>query len=221
MKLIKLQDKFILVNDGEEGINPEVKYFDDKVDSDNIYIGTEMFTENKIYYYVKGVSSDNRIVHKIIAGIPELPTIDFSLLSEEDCKTIGFVNVERLAREEILYNDSKRDWWKQGFKTSQSLNDKMFSLEDMEQCFLSAREFNSMDGVVDINVVLNFTNDNSDLRAVHVTFEDYIQSLQQTNWNVEVEMYACTEDYGMCAEKCKGTCKPRITNNSIKVLKII
>ena len=36
---------------------------------------------------------------KIIAGIPELPSIDFSGLSEEDCKKIGWVDVEKIANE--------------------------------------------------------------------------------------------------------------------------
>lgn len=35
--------------------------------------------------------------YKIIAGIPELPSIDFSALSEEDCKKIGWVDIEKLA----------------------------------------------------------------------------------------------------------------------------
>ena len=33
---------------------------------------------------------------KIIAGYDSLPQIDFSILSEEDCKTIKFVNVDKL-----------------------------------------------------------------------------------------------------------------------------
>ena len=60
--------------------------------------------------------------------------------------------------------------------------------------------------------------------------EQFIQSLQQPSWNVEIEMEGCkgicnkiAHDYSDEAETCLSGCeqvKPKITNNSIKILKI-
>lgn len=223
MKLIKLQYKFILVND------EEIK--------SKSYEWVFHRDSNSIFRYDLDEIANNTY-QKIISENP-----DFSLLSEEDCKTIGFSNFDAYTfiKDEFGFTDELLQNWEKSlssnkladfgnilnlvensFKTAQSLNDKMFSLDDMKQCFLYAREFNSIDGIVYINVVLNFTNNNSDLQAVHVNFEDYIQSLQKTEWEVEVEM-ECSE-IRQCECIDNSHClkvQPKITNNSIKVIKIL
>lgn len=76
---------------------------------------------------------------KIIAGIPELPSIDFSALSEEDSKKIGWVDVETMAlnsahankHNTISEHQSHSRGFIEGFKSAQSLNEKKFSEEDM------------------------------------------------------------------------------------------
>lgn len=79
-KLILLKDgRNILVNyKAEEGIHPEVTYFDNKVDKNNIYRGIEFGTENIILNYVKGIKDNFRTVYKIIAGIEDLPTLTYT-----------------------------------------------------------------------------------------------------------------------------------------------
>lgn len=69
-----------------------------------------------------------------------------------------------------------------------------YSKEDMRNCFLAAREFNSLDGVVDVDVVLNFKGaDNSDLQALWTTPEEYLDSLKPRPIAVEVEVIPACE----------------------------
>lgn len=77
-QLVKLQDKYILVSDEEKQIFDKVW---------NSHVGKVLTV------------SDVFMPHgdKIIAGLDNQPSIDFSLLSEVDCKTINFIDVEKLA----------------------------------------------------------------------------------------------------------------------------
>lgn len=113
---------------------------------------------------IKGVGSDwNQFKHdgsnksklfsiardsyKIVAGIPELPSIDFSGLSDDDCKKIGWIDVENLGgRWATLQTTRSTDYWRaisnaysQGFKSAQSLNEKKYSLEDIKTAIELAR----------------------------------------------------------------------------------
>lgn len=60
-------------------------------------------------------------------GVPVLPP--FSRSQEDD--------VEQLAREEILYNDSKREWWKQGYNKAREKY--KFSEEQVREAIRLAR----------------------------------------------------------------------------------
>lgn len=165
-QLIKLQEKFILVSDEIAG-----------------------YTYNKPTW-----NSDNRIglpennqSRKIIAGIPPLPSVDLSLLKEKDCKRIGWVDVEKLAEtynetlEHRLTYDTKEgnfligklQGWINGFKTFKSLNDKMFSLEQIEWAFLRG-------------ALINQRSHNGETLSFWAETDKDIQSLQQTSWDVEV-----------------------------------
>lgn len=46
----------------------------------------------------------------------------------------------------------------------------------LSDTFQAAREFNSQDGVVDVDVVLPMGGDMSDLQAVWITAEEYIEN---------------------------------------------
>ena len=156
MKLIKLQDKFILVSD------EEIKEGDWIIDTLSMEIVC-WWDGNNFDKYDK----------KIIAGIPELPSIDFSLLSEEDCKTIGFVDIEKLA--------------------TRKYGTHIYAIEEPDA-------------------------------------HGYIQSLQQTSWDVEIEMETSLQiknrqkvgDF-ICSKIIKDTIfpQPKITNNSIRIVKIL
>jgi hypothetical protein len=57
--------------------------------------------------------------------------------------------------------------------------EKMYSEEDMRNAFDSAREFNSLDGVVDVHIVLPMGGDMSDLQPLHFTFEEWFEQFKK------------------------------------------
>jgi hypothetical protein len=57
--------------------------------------------------------------------------------------------------------------------------ERMFSEEDMRNAFDSAREFNSLDGVVDVHIVLPMGGDMSDLQPLHFTFDDWFEQFSK------------------------------------------
>lgn len=165
-KLIKLRDKFILVSD------ERIKEGDYAYDTERCII-SRIIGKGSIRNY-----------KKIIAGIPKLPSIDFSLLSEKDCKTIGWVDAEKFYIKPDLDEDSKSVTafidgyyygFEDGFNKAQFLNDKMFSLEDMNLAFEAGYNYGYDSANMDEGYSLNYKNK-----------EEFIQSLQQTSWNVKV-----------------------------------
>jgi hypothetical protein len=57
--------------------------------------------------------------------------------------------------------------------------EKMYSEEDMRNAFDSAREFNSLDGVVDVHIVLPMGGDMSDLQPLHFTFKEWFEQFKK------------------------------------------
>ena len=71
------------------------------------------------------------------------------------------------------------------YKTAQSKqkesSERVYTEQEMKNCFESAREFNSRDGVVNIDIVIQYKGaDNSDLEPVYPTFQEFINSLNKT-----------------------------------------
>ncbi len=121
-------------------------------------------------------------IGKRIEGVPliELPNEELDL----DAEITKINTPDRYDSINQRYNYSEKDLTNL-VKKAQS---KQYSEEDMKNCFLAAREFNSLDGPVDIDIVLNFKGaDNSDLQAIWTTPEDYLQSLQ-TKRPISVEL---------------------------------
>ena len=56
---------------------------------------------------------------------------------------------------------------------------EMYSKEDLKNAFDSAREFNSLDGVVDIHIVLHMGGDMSDLQPLHFTFDEWFKQFEK------------------------------------------
>lgn len=183
-----------------------------------ILVSDEEIKENDFVYrhYPDGGShigkslqkSDNlkkERVFKIIAGIPSLPSIDFSALSEEDCKKIGWVDVERIANELFEPHSSNilspqyamRNYFIRGFKAAQFLNEKKYSEEDLRKAFEAGQLDKSNNW---------YGND----------FTQFFQSLSQPKvFQVEVEM---ENDY---EEPVGDILRPKITNNLIKIIKVL
>jgi len=90
---------------------------------------------------------------------------------------------------EVLENNKKPAPHWDGIYVSERQNGRIYLIEDMisqsiplipeiEKAFDAAREFDSIDGVVDINIVLNMpSHDLSDLQE-KTTKQDYISNLK-------------------------------------------
>jgi hypothetical protein len=146
--------------------------------------------------------------------------IDFSGLLEKEQKEIGWFDVEKLAKE-MLPNDS--DWQRRfdiikGFQKAQELlSDRMFTLEDMRNAFQEG---------------INKANDNFnpyhgiDLDKCEESKVQYIQSISQKAWKVELEM-EYQDMHGMWFSKptilseLDRPQRPKLTNGKIKILKIL
>ncbi len=165
---------------------------------------------------------------KIIAGLPDLPKLDLSLIAER----IGWVDVEKLADkffESWSLGDGKQssyELFRKVYKFSQSLNEKKYSLEDMRKCYAQ--------GIADSNEYMFLEKSGREF------FEDYIHSLSKPKeYQVEVEMEVNQCDgcisghpivdgihvvpYSSGSMVCKKHLydRPKITNNTIKVLKVL
>lgn len=67
LQLIQIGEGYVVVDSRPlKGIHPEVTYFDDKVNENNIYKSTEMFTNRISFLYIKGISENKRTVHTIL-----------------------------------------------------------------------------------------------------------------------------------------------------------
>lgn len=165
---------------------------------------------------------------RIVFGYGELPSIDFNEFEEQ----LGIFDVEKLALETYRDNPNdlkeanykyntdlnaprKRRAFVRGFQAAQKLNEKKFSLEDMANLWQFI-----VDGAKQL--MLSGTTEVS-------SFDDYIKSLQQPKiFDIEVEMeqvLKCenTFDENTTRKTWVNTGKfiPKITNNRIKITKIL
>lgn len=185
----------------------------------------------------KNGTLDYREMSKIIAGLPSLPSINFNGFEEqlEIVDAENFIDefefatlfkqlpegksVESNPRDTVSKNSLRKEAFKyysigvrETLKKVQQLNEKKFSLEDMKKAFLNGQK-SMRDEYIPLNV------------------DYYIQSLQQTSWNVEVEMEKVTrlmsadiveKENWIKEENSKYTYyRPKITNNQIKITKIL
>lgn len=226
--LHKLSKGFVVISDEEIKEKEYCKVFNCDVDGKvglGEYIDTDEFG-NPIF-----ISPHNEKItfdsHEVFAGeykrysfkkvIALQDEIDFSVLSEEEQKKIGWIDVEKLAYEfapvqiddydgkfaEYDINENVRDGVKYGFqKALEFLSDKMFTLEDMEKSWSAGyhRKVDELHG--------------NQLRY----FEDCIQSLSKPNsWEVELEM----EDKIALAGNTVIGKEPKLSNGKIKIVKVL
>jgi len=79
-------------------------------------------------------------VLKVVAGLQNQPTIDYSALSNEGCDKINSVNFIALEKD---YNISIDERFKEGFLFYKSLNDKKWSDEDVRQAMYASYDANN------------------------------------------------------------------------------
>ena len=173
---------------------------------------------------------------RIIAGLPELPKTGLSIVADE----IGWVDVEKLAIESIkkgwgqlFMRDDKGnpygkfigerpyptkfwhdiDKWVEGFKAAQSLNEKKYTLSELELAVDMAREGIRVTRISEWETEKEF----------EYSSEQIIRHLSKPKeYNVEVEM----EDVGGYRQDSMSGCwiskwQPKLTNNTITITKII
>ena len=135
-------------------------------------------------------------------------------LSKQNCDDIfGVIDVEKLAIEYDLYEKinfvGQTRAYKAGFNKAMELNkDKLFTLEDMINCWNKALKFH----------------------VLRQTFGEYIQSIQQpTEIEVEIEMicphpmdtYRCGLQYGCDGDGCNHPNQiPYLDSQGCLILKI-
>ncbi len=174
----------------------------------------------------------SKFCKKIIAGIEGLPSLDLSLIAEE----IGCVDIYKLAYKYIQDEWSKDDdtlqfgikvGFRQGFETAQSLNEKKYSEEDLFNLLkmIHDRRLDSLcSKTVNNGKVTDFNFWNSFSRKEFYASElinEFIKSLSKPKeYNVVVDTHRPTlySDDGL---DYQGDLEPKITNNTIKVLKIL
>lgn len=204
-------------------------------------------TSDKVWNpYVQQVLTASEVFmphgYKVIAGIPQLPSIDFSALSEDECKSIGWVDVEKVANlwYESLFNDFDRVQgkhkiidlkridsiakFKQGYKAAQPFSDKKYSLEDVKNAIQLAREIKDGKEVLELEGMLGLTEVCTHNCEALPEAEIIKRISQPRVFNVEVEkeqaslgeVFNGRNTHTMWADP-----KPKITNNSIKILKLL
>lgn len=157
---------------------------------------------------------------KIIAGLPGLPQIDFNGFEEQ----LGIVNAEQLAlakypKHTFVDNEFGDDLsplcrigFEEGFKTSQKLNERKFSLADMHKIFAHG-----------------YKGHNTSKNLIEYR-DELIENLSQPkvfDIEIECEIMWFNSRFGgtwqpFPDEKTTISKKePKITNNSIKILNVI
>lgn len=180
---IVTKDYILIVSN--EGINDLDFVYD--LDMSRIVIADHLTVSTSkaplCWYYKKIIS------HLPLNGSPYLDGVDV-------LPPIGDVevdDVEKLAREEILYNDSKREWWKQGYNKAREKY--KFTEEDIRAAIAYGR-------------CLEITKGFSDITISESTLDSYIQSLQQpklpTGFECEMKCGRCysIDDECWSAKEC-------------------
>lgn len=172
--------------------------------------------------YMKGPVSSG-IMKKIIAGLPELPKLDLSLIADG----IELVDAYKLAYKYIQDEWSKDDdtlqfgikvGFRQGFETAQSLNEKKYSEEDLKYAMFQVFKNGCR-------------SPKEGCEGFGEIYNRVIQSLSKPKeYQVEVEMQTLYFDGTRWVDSLpkkfidklvKTKVSPKITNNTIKILRTI
>ncbi len=197
--LHKLQEGFIATSD-EEIKHKETWY-------------NPMTADIGINWYEKGIPKEWSKTLKVIA---QQYQIDFSALSEETQKEIGWFDVYKLALNETTDIDNSNFdrgvvyGFHKGFQKAQELLfDRKFTLEDMKNLMHNS-------------IIFKEENQHLSLGEYAIKnkewFDKYIQSLSQPkSWNIELEMEYDLESI----DSSKKVMRPKLTNGKIKITKFL
>ena len=146
---------------------------------------------------------------KVIAGHGTNLKVNLSKLSDEAKKAIGWVDVEALAKLAIPNYENRmddeikfaREKFKQGFKAAQSLNERMFTVDDLSAAYDAGLK---------------------DLFSAKSDVIKRISAPKLFECEIETEQLLVNDKGKPIYPDKEGIWKvtPRIENNSIKVLKV-
>jgi len=89
---------------------------------------------------------------------------------------------ERIKHINLWINDTRYNdegWYQQYSKELDFLEELLFEGTDGSEIFEAAREFDSLDGVVDIHIVLPSSGETADLQALYPNYQDYLKTLEK------------------------------------------
>jgi hypothetical protein len=147
--------------------------------------------------------------------IAQQDQIDFSFLSKEEQKEIGWFDIEKLTykhcrkvKSNVGYND-----YIEGFQKAQELlSDRRFTLGDIKSAYKNGWS-NREESKTEFPPY--FHNDSS---WGENGLNNFIQSLSQPkSWKIELEMEYDLESI----DSSKKVMKPKLTNGKIKILKLL
>lgn len=162
---------------------------------------------------------------KIIAGIPELPSIDFNGFEEQ----LGIIDVEKLAIDEVdgtIENDIDNIYCNgfiEGFKAAQKLNKNKFSLEDIKEAIHLTRNLRKLNITLKTNILELHEYENKQV-------EEIISKLSQPKvFDVEIETETkwFNSRFGGSWQPFPDATStisekfPKVINNKIKIIKIL
>lgn len=144
---------------------------------------------------------------KVIAGLPKFPSIDFNGFEEQ----LGIIDVNKLAKEKCKEIDDfgfSEKGFIEGFKAAQKLNEKNNIFEDLNVLLHSKKHcFTFPDG----------------FREFQKSIIDYLT--QPKVFDIEVEMedvhFRVVKSYKGVPVGGESIQQPKITNNSIKIIKVL
>ena len=162
MKLIKIkQDYYIVIDADATKVRPNDFVYSSVTNKIVRFTDPRYFSEGTFWKATHSTNIDwNELYYIPLLEIKEL---------------IGEVDVEKKAREEILYNDQKREWWKQGYvKALEDNKDKKYTEEQLIWAIQEAYG----DGK-------NYEFDNNEIDETVESIKKFLQS--KTEWEVQFD----------------------------------
>jgi len=192
-----------LINDGVQEINYEfLEWFVNNPGFEKIeVIKTHLCTQTGLPCGMQCLNEETcneNITYKIIIPKKEPKCLYDTPRSCEnsECRVLNKCNGDRVKSKQETLEEAKikiyKDYWNfehtqwikssffNGFEAGAKWQaEKMYSEEGLKNAFDSAREFNSLDGVVDVHIVLSMGGDVSDLQPLYFTFEEWFEQFKK------------------------------------------
>jgi hypothetical protein len=205
-----------------------------------IITSNEDIKEGDLYYEPTSETNIN-VANKILKSyyqnkiIAQQNQIDFSSLSVEEQKKIGWFDIVQFGKQKAidrLYNPDSLETRivaneiikavKSGFEKAQELlSDRMFTVEDMEKAIIQF----ATDCDIDQDLICYNGHDSNGIRQYNSAkrwFKEYVQSLSQyKSWEIEIELEERYDRLDYDDNDEATSIQPKITNDKIKILKLL